>query len=722
MRSGKIVVTLGLCLLMATEVIAQGNDRIPYNEQQLFLSGANLAWLSFANDIGPGSSNFDAFADILLQIHDHGGNALRWWLHTNGTVTPEFDGAGFVVGPGEETIADLRTALDLAWEREVGLKLCLWSFDMLHQQNSPAVIDRNLRLLTDTTYTRIYIENAVIPMVDSLKGHPGIIAWEIFNEPEGMSQEFGWVNDRIPMSDIQRFVNLCAGAIHRTDPGALVTNGVWSFETLTDVPTSAFTKAGAPELSFSEKQQMQELFEQKYRVFLTVADVEQLLTKWANQASFNYYSDARLIDAGGDAAGTLDFYSVHYYEHFGTALSPFHFAREQWNLNKAIVIAEFPMNDIFGVPEEDLFATLFLNGYAGALPWAWTDTQFQQPEQMLAGMQYMWDNYRTAVDVDGIGGDWPVVTITSPQNETEFPEGAEIVIEAEASDNDGSVVLVEFFASDTLKVGETNTEPYRVTWSNPPPGVYRLTAAATDDQGHQRTSDQVVVQVGTPPIVRLEAELATRQGQNMLIISDPTASNRAYLEMRTNVGSITWQLQDVPAAGTYEIGFGYRLSFDRPKNQFININGERVAEVVFDSTMNVWLEEPLNVDLAAGENVIEMELSWGWMDLDYLAVPSSVVTSVEEQPELPFRFALQQNYPNPFNPVTTIRYSLAKREHVTLAIYDLLGRQVDVVVDSPQNAGAYEVSFDGRSLASGVYFYRLKAGAFTEDRRMLLLK
>ncbi len=698
------------------------SDRIPYNNQGLFLSGANLAWLSFANDIGSGDTNYDIFADILLQMHDHGGNALRWWLHTNGTVTPEFDEAGFVVGPGKGAIEDLRTVLDLAWEREVGLKLCLWSFDMLHQQNSFEVINRNRLLLTDTTYTRAYIDNALIPMVDSLKGHPAIIAWEIFNEPEGMSDEFGWVRTTVPMSAIQRFVNICAGAIHRTDPEALVTNGAWSFQALTDVPTSPFAKSHPLQLSQAEKQRIQRLFEQKYHVSLMHEEIAGLMLKWARQGNFNYYSDTRLIEAGGDVQGFLDFYSVHYYEHFGTELSPFHFPREQWNLSKATVVAEFPMRNIFGVPEVILFETLFLHGYAGALPWSWTDTQFSDPDEMLAGMQSMWDQFRNAVDVDGIGGDWPLVTITLPQDDAAFPAGTEIVIEAKASDNDGSVVLLEFFASDTLKLGETDAAPYRITWRDPPAGVYFLTAVATDDRGHKRTSSPVAIQVGSPPTVRLEAEHASWQGSGFFVRNNARASSGAYLEMRTNVGSVTWRLHDVPTAGTYEIRFGYRLSFDRPKNQFINVNGQRIAEVIFDGNMNVWLEEPLQVDLDAGENIIQMELSWGWMDLDYLAVPSDLITAAAETPRAPEGFSLYQNYPNPFNPATTIRYALAWREHVKLTIYDILGRQVGVLVDAEQNPGLHEIEFDARNMASGVYFYRLKVGAFAQQKRMLFMK
>lgn len=127
-----------------------------------------------------------------------------------------------------------------------------------------------------------------------------------------------------------------------------------------------------------------------------------------------------------------------------------------------------------------------------------------------------------------------------------------------------------------------------------------------------------------------------------------------------------------------------------------------------------------------------MVLFWGWMGLDYLAVPSTIVTSVAGASELPVSFSLQQNFPNPFwsgaasrsagHPATIIRYSLAKPEHVKLVVYDMLGRPVHVLIDRRQSAGAYEILFDGKNLASGMYFYRLEAGAFVDEKRMLLVK
>jgi hypothetical protein len=96
-------------------------------------------------------------------------------------------------------------------------------------------------------------------------------------------------------------------------------------------------------------------------------------------------------------------------------------------------------------------------------------------------------------------------------------------------------------------------------------------------------------------------------------------------------------------------------------------------------------------------------------------------------PLVPLDFALEQNYPNPFNPETLIRYQLSKRSRVELAVYNSLGQQIRTLVGAEQDAGRYEVKWDGRDrggqvVASGVYIYRLRAGSQVSTRKMLMLR
>ncbi len=98
----------------------------------------------------------------------------------------------------------------------------------------------------------------------------------------------------------------------------------------------------------------------------------------------------------------------------------------------------------------------------------------------------------------------------------------------------------------------------------------------------------------------------------------------------------------------------------------------------------------------------------------------AATTGVEEA--LPTAFALEPNYPNPFNPVTTIRFALPEASAVRLAVYDLLGREVSVLAEGTYPAGAHIVTWRAGDAPSGIYLYRLEAGAFVSARRMLLIK
>jgi hypothetical protein len=91
-------------------------------------------------------------------------------------------------------------------------------------------------------------------------------------------------------------------------------------------------------------------------------------------------------------------------------------------------------------------------------------------------------------------------------------------------------------------------------------------------------------------------------------------------------------------------------------------------------------------------------------------------------PGLPKSPSLDQNYPNPFNPTTTIRFALPRRSHVTLSVFNTLGQQVATLVNAVEEPGEHSVRFDGGGLASGVYFYRLRAGDYVATKRFVLVR
>lgn len=91
-------------------------------------------------------------------------------------------------------------------------------------------------------------------------------------------------------------------------------------------------------------------------------------------------------------------------------------------------------------------------------------------------------------------------------------------------------------------------------------------------------------------------------------------------------------------------------------------------------------------------------------------------------PQTVYQFRLEQNYPNPFNPTTTVSFELPAKGQATLMVYDVLGREVARLVEGEKGPGKYEVKFDGSNLPSGIYFYRLQAGNYSETKKLLLLK
>jgi hypothetical protein len=94
----------------------------------------------------------------------------------------------------------------------------------------------------------------------------------------------------------------------------------------------------------------------------------------------------------------------------------------------------------------------------------------------------------------------------------------------------------------------------------------------------------------------------------------------------------------------------------------------------------------------------------------------------DELSGIPTQYELQQNYPNPFNPTTVISYQLPLASQVRLTVYDMLGRQVAILVNQRLDAGRYEATFTAGNLASGIYLYRLQAGGFSQTSKMLLIK
>lgn len=128
------------------------------------------------------------------------------------------------------------------------------------------------------------------------------------------------------------------------------------------------------------------------------------------------------------------------------------------------------------------------------------------------------------------------------------------------------------------------------------------------------------------------------------------------------------------------------------------------------------IQHGLNPNDANDRNIVNPD---GYTNLEiYL---NSLVEN-KDKDSLPLNFELKQNYPNPFNLMTTIGYQISSDSQVIIKVYDVLGREVETLVNEVKQPGVYEINFDGSNLCSGVYFYKMQAGEYSNTKKMMLLK
>ena len=156
------------------------------------------------------------------------------------------------------------------------------------------------------------------------------------------------------------------------------------------------------------------------------------------------------------------------------------------------------------------------------------------------------------------------------------------------------------------------------------------------------------------------------------------------------------------------------------------------------SEMPHFIDGDLHIDASISTNLeshgipldgIDVDFDWSKRRTDSTDIGAdefdgSAPSSVEGVGDITFptAYVLNQNYPNPFNPSTTIQYELPKQSFVTMKIFDVLGREVAVLVNEKQGRGTHSIVFNANSLQSGIYFCRLTAGSFSNTKKMLLVK
>ena len=339
---------------LITEVRAFGQSvletvtQLEHFGEPITLIGANIPWSSnagFSADFGwYNPLNIEAYRNHFSRLENVGANSARVWLHTTAQVTPDIDPSGTVlslshISSDEVVIDQLRSVLDEAWARGIVVNYSLFSFDMFCDSfgddfgyNNYLDIERH-KIMVEENY-QSYIDNALKPIVNGLKDHPGLFAYEIFNEPEGairdMTDAGHFCSDEanvpgdglsfpLSLAGAQRFVNRTAAAIHEIDPNVKVT-------------TSTHT----------------DFFE-----------------------SFN--NETLISQPGANQNGTLDFYELHHYPFYENP--PYITSVDIYEADRPIIIGEYDLADVrqesrFQTDRTGSLSAIINQGYVGAWPWS----------------------------------------------------------------------------------------------------------------------------------------------------------------------------------------------------------------------------------------------------------------------------------------------------------------------------------------------------------------
>ena len=200
-----------------------------------------------------------------------------------------------------------------------------------------------------------------------------------------------------------------------------------------------------------------------------------------------------------------------------------------------------------------------------------------------------------------------------------------------------------------------------------------------------------------------------------------------------HASSVQYRFTGLNPESEYEIQAEYVAHDGVRRMQDLTVNGERLHDpvnVTENPSTTGWLKMPKTAFAKGDISVSVNRRAEGSAIISQLWIKEtgSAFSAQQINELLPEAYALMQNYPNPFNPSTMIRYAIPQDGDVSLKIFDITGREVSTVVNEFKKAGSYEVRFDaaslsgGRSLASGIYFYHLKSGGFTQTKKMVLLK
>ncbi len=329
-----------------------------------------------------------------------------------------------------------------------------------------------------------------------------------------------------------------------------------------------------------------------------------------------------------------------------------------------------------------------------------------------------------------LGGNLPPkVMIVSPADSLIHSAGDSLVIKAETSDDDGTVVRVDFY-KDELFIDSASEAPWQIVWRNVPAGMHQLKATSFDDEGAQTTSS-IVTLFATSDILLIEAETGT-PSWGTIETEHAGFSGDGYVNLQNETGTYLDLPVDIPESGEWQFQFQYANASAENRPCEIQWDGDVIVDSVYFPSTTEWtswtLSQAYSFISDAGEHLMRViGLTAGSApNLDYLQlnrIPETAIDHVDLD-EKSTEFCLYSNYPNPFNPQTRISYSIPQKGHVLLKMYNVKGACVDVLVDGYQTVGEYHMNWNParKQLSSGIYILSIQFGGKIQTRKVTFLQ
>jgi hypothetical protein len=331
---------LQLIILFAFNNIVNA-QLISLNGQSYFINGCNIPWHLYSQDFGTHyqlGTQYDTawFENAFTQCQAHGINCTRFWLFTDGATSPEFDTiTGNVTGLDTNFFSNLDDIFKRALKHNIMLIPSIWDFSMT---NNDYALGRyggmHASLIQDSSKTRSFINNALIPMVQRYANQCNLLAWEVINEPEwSMNVQYGGTQTQVVnASEMQRFVGMIAEAIHKN--------------------STKMVTVGSASLRYNSD-------------------------KWdvTTPCVGNYWKDQAIQNAYTKPLAYLDFYEIHYYDWMNDIISfdPYKSCcpESYWLLDKPTLIGESQGNSTKHTSPDELYDA-YIHNWAGVLFWSFS--------------------------------------------------------------------------------------------------------------------------------------------------------------------------------------------------------------------------------------------------------------------------------------------------------------------------------------------------------------